>query len=108
MKNKHHPIKKILGYSLSISSILFLFIIFYQLLSKQLIINSPQQAQIYSNSYSAEMTKHSVNNTCEIVIAEKDEEYIKALQADFPDCKIIEKSNLFQFDLINYLSNLFD
>jgi len=54
------------------------------------------------------MTSHSVNNTCEIVISEKDDDYIKALQTDFPNCKIIEKNDLFQFDLINYLSNLFN
>lgn len=107
MKNYQYTIKKILGYILSISSILFLFIVFYQLISKDIKINTYQQNQVYSNSYSAEMTNHSINNTCEIVISEKDEDYIKALQIDFPNCKIIEKSNLFQFDLINYLSNLF-
>lgn len=108
MKNNQYPIKKILGYILSISSILFICIIFYKLHSKDLKINSHQQNQIYSNSYSTEMTSHSVNNTCEIVISEKDDDYIKALQTDFPNCKIIEKNDLFQFDLINYLSNLFN
>lgn len=108
MKNNQYLIKQIITYLLATSSSLFLFIIFYQLLFKDITLNPYQKNHLYSNSYSVEITPHSTINKCEIVITEKDEDYIKALQSDFPKCKIIEKNNLFQFDLINYISNLFN
>lgn len=107
MKNKQYLIKQITTYILAIISIVFLFIIFYQLIFRDLKLNNYPEINLNSNSYLADIKNHSINNTCEIVIAEKNDNHIKNLKSNFPQCKVIEKNKLFEFDLINYLSNLF-
>ncbi|HAX73036.1 MAG TPA: hypothetical protein DCY20_05880 [Firmicutes bacterium] len=45
-------------------------------------------------------------NTCKIIITQNDHQHIKELKQIYPDCKIIQKENLYKYDMINKLLHI--
>jgi len=116
MKNiTYRPTKKIIGLILFIFGI-FSLIFFLRLLSIHSNRNTGNIAYIevkpteLPSSYSPEFSVNfqSILERCEIIVDEPDQDYLHSLQLNYPHCKIIQKSNIYQFDLINYLLNLFN
>ena len=116
MKNKtYRPTKKIIGlilFTISIFSLIFFL--------RLLFIHSNQNTENItyievnpselSSSYSPEslIKFQSIIERCEIIVNNPDQDYLQSLQLNYPHCKIIQKNNIYQFDLINYLLNLFN
>lgn len=59
-------------------------------------------------SQTAALMNTGVTERCEIIVDQPTEEYLQVLNVTYPHCKIIQKQNLYQFDLINYLLNFFN
>lgn len=76
------------------------------------IIYSPNKTSEFITTYSENTVLPTpppiVSQKCEIVIESNDANYINQLKQNHPNCKIIKKSKLYDFNLINQLLNFFE
>ncbi len=76
------------------------------------IIYSPNKISESITTYSEKTVlptrSHIVTQKCEIVIEANESNYVNQLKQNYPNCKIIEKSQLYNFNLINQLLNFFE
>ena len=101
MKNRSYDTTKRIFYILI--SIVF---IFASMLGFHLL--SPSRVEIPSilsrhQSQTTGLISTGITEHCEIIVNEPTEEYLQTLHLTYPHCKIIQKQNIYQFDLINYL-----
>lgn len=103
MKNRSYDTTKKIFYILITIVFIFTSMLGFHSLSPSKIeipsILSRYQSQT-TGLISTGITEH-----CEIIVNEATEEYLQTLRFTYPHCKIIQKQNIYQFDLISYLLN---
>lgn len=92
-------------------TLIVLVLLLWSLLSDLLVFpNTDQPTQLSSQqkTNTASQISHPISDKCEIIVTSKNEDYLKDLIHTYPNCKVINKSELYKFNLIHQLLLLFD
>ena len=101
----HKLISMIILSSLVIVISLLCLTITKSIISSNTLSESPTR---YTEKLGFPTHSQTVTEKCEIIITSDDEDYINQLKLNYPNCKIIKKSKLYQFNLIYQLLHFFD